>query len=124
MSDVTEFEVCKRIRSLVLMHAGQGIVYKSWADDFAIQDLRSVVERINTTVDVSGFTKAEFDELGFGTWDEETGLRLVPLWLFPFISDEVEYTAIDGDKIKGRDQMDNDHRDGFLAFGILPPSTT
>lgn len=120
MSEVSEFEVCKRIRGLVLTHAAQSIVYKSWSDEFAVSELRSVVERVNTTVDVSGFTKNQFDELGFGTWDEETGLRLIPLWLFPFISNDVEYTAIDGDKIKGRDQMDNDHRGGFLAFGILP----
>jgi hypothetical protein len=120
VSNPSEFEVTKRICKLVLKHAGEALVYKSWSDEFAIQEMRSVVDKVNTTIDVTGFSLAQCEELGFGKWEEGSNLRLIPLWLFPFLSDQVEYTAIDGDKIKGRDQMDNDHRFGCLAFGIVP----
>jgi len=124
MAEVSEFEVARRIRSLVLQHAGESMVYKSWGHTLAANNMTELPERINTTVDVSGFTKEQFDQLGFGTWDEDTPVRLIPLWLFPFIADGVEYTTIGGDKITKREQMDNDHRFGCLAFGILPANPT
>lgn len=37
-------------------------------------------------------------DLGFGKWSEESTIRLIPLWLFPFLAEEIETECIDGEK--------------------------
>ena len=38
------------------------------------------------------------DELGFGRWSEKHQCGLIPLWLMPFLADEIEVECIDGEK--------------------------
>lgn len=60
-------------------------------------------------------------DLGFGLWSEESSIYLFPLWLFPFISDDIKTVDISGNSlILKKEDMDNDQRFGCVAYGIVP----
>ncbi|UQJ95089.1 hypothetical protein IANJMKHF_00183 [Klebsiella phage CPRSA] len=61
----------------------------------------------------------ELEELNFSRWDEHSGLRLIPLWLLPYIDPEAKVLCIDGNEVLFKD-ADNDHRFGMLAYGVKP----
>ena len=63
----------------------------------------------------------QMDDLGFGGWSEENPMRLIPLWLYQFLPDEIETECIDGKKTRlKKSEMDTDNRYGMLAYSILP----
>ena len=59
--------------------------------------------------------------LGFGLWDEDSDLMLLPLWVVPFI-EPVVLTSINGKDVQFRDIYNNkdfDIRHGCIAYGII-----
>jgi hypothetical protein len=128
---MTTFEKCQAIRRMLINRAAEVMAYKNWGDDFAAKQIRNFPEELmsqNSGPDFFGIqpadlTEAEMVDLGFGKWSKETPMRLIPLWLFPFLADEMETECIDGEKktLKKAD-MDNDNRFGCLAYGVVPKS--
>ena len=128
---MTNIDKAKSIRNHMLSTAAQCWSY-NWNTEFQASELKSAATRCHTQigrVDISGFTAADCADFGFGLWSEETGLRLIPLWLFSFIENGVELTSINGEKKvvsssyndrECPDYIDNDVRFGCVAWGIVP----
>lgn len=59
-------------------------------------------------------------ELGFGRWSEEDTMRLIPLWLFPFLADEVETESLFGGTCYNKSDIDPDTtRFGIMSYGVV-----
>lgn len=128
---MTRTDKIKRIQELLANKAGQFLAYKTWPDDFCRQELNELSNEIVKQlgrVSLEGLTKDEADMLGFGRWDEESSLRLAPIWLYPFLTPGEKLHSISGDStIVGEDYtnhdatgyIDNDQRGGYLAYGVM-----
>ena len=119
------------IKSNLAKKAGEILSYSSWDDEFCRKEINELAERIIKDigrVSLAGMSSKDADAAGFGKWDEGNNLRLIPIWLYPFLTAGEELTIIDGNKtVVGEDYtnpnamgyIDNDHRFGYLAYGIL-----
>ena len=121
---MTTYENCKTLRRCIVNRAAEVMNYTNWSDDFAAKQIREIpaalLEKIGK-VNIAELTAEQMDDLGFGRWSEENPMRLIPLWLYPFLPDEIETECIDGKKsVLKKADMDNDHRFGCLAYGIWP----
>jgi len=122
----TTFEIAKHIRSIIVPRAAASMNYTNWGADFVASQIREIPEMIKKTnwfvpINPADLTEAEMRELGFGKWSKEDPMFLIPLWLFPFLPDEVDCGSISGEKrILKKSEMDNDHRFGCLAYGVVP----
>lgn len=120
---MTSFELAKVIRKAICDRAAQVFTYTSWGDDFALKEIRSIPESIKgasnfDAIDPNDFTVEELKELEFYLWNN-SNLYLMPLWMLPFIKEEVDLGCINGKRrIFRRDEIDNDERRGFLAYGV------
>lgn len=72
----------------------------------------------NNHIDWKNLTLQEAKELRFRRWEEESDLWLIPIWLYPFIPEDLELTSIGGNKGFAHN-IDTDVRFGCLAWGIL-----
>ena len=122
----TTFKTAKHIRQVIVTRAAESMNYTNWGADFVASQIREIPERIKNTdwfapINPTDLTEAEMRELGFGIWSKEDPMFLIPLWLFPFLTDEVDCGCISGEKrIYKKSEMDNDHRFGCLAYGVMP----
>jgi hypothetical protein len=125
---MNSYELCKLIRRAIVNSAAEVIAYGSWGDDFCTRQVRGIVDRVKridwfSPVDLKDLTSAEMDDLGFGVWSDENPMRLIPLWLLPFLTDEIECECINGEKsVLKKVDMDNDARFGCIAYGVTPAS--
>ena len=75
-------------------------------------------------MDFFNATADDLRSLGWGRWDEKSGLFLCPESQWSQVPDGIALTSISGDvKVKGRDHIDQDTRFGMLAYGIVPGKT-
>lgn len=121
------YDLCKLIRQTILRRTAEIMVY-NWSADFSEKRIRKIPAIFKTAkffqpIDPAKLTAEQMDDLGFKAWSEETQLRLIPLWLLPFLVDEFEAECIDGERrVFKRDELDTDHRLGCLAYGVFPTS--
>jgi len=120
------FEKCKRIRSIILRRAAEVISYK-WDAEFAVSTLGEIETNLRKKEDIglydiqpSDLTATEMEELDFGKWTETSEMMLIPLWLFPYLADNIIVNCIDGTTVMKKSEMDNDNRFGCLAYGVTP----
>lgn len=125
---MTTYEKCCAIRHLILTRAAEVVTYLNWDAEFVAKHLREqateLIER-NPELKLNAIqpcelTSNECDELQFGRWSKEDPMRLIPLWLFPFLAEDIKVACIDGSTTISKQQMDDDHRGGYLAYGVLP----
>lgn len=126
---MTTFEKCCAIRRMILNRAAEVMAYEKWSEELATGKIRNFPKDLaeqKTGKDYFGIqpakmTDKQLEELGFGRWSKKTPMRLIPLWLMPFLADEIDVECIDGEKklIKKSD-MDKDNRFGCLAYGVIP----
>jgi len=118
------YATCKKVRQIILRHAAEVMNYKNWGHKFAAKRIRELPEFIlqhTGKINIAELTAEQMEDLGFERWSEETPMRLIPLWLFPFLPDELNVECIDGTRLRMKvADMENDHRFGCLAYGILP----
>lgn len=121
------YELCQNYRRIILNRAAEVMNYTSWDFEFCTKQIREIPEFLKekegfALIDPNDLTEDQMKDLGFGLWSEENPIRLIPLWLFPFLKDEFSAGSI-GDEpatmIK-KSEMDNDHRFGCLAYGVIP----
>lgn len=100
----------------------EGLVYDNWSDEFKAKENKEAAakmyEELKKHIDFTTLTKEEARELRFGAWDEESDLRLFPLWLVPIIPEGLPVTSISGSTQPYHKGMDNDIRMGCVAYGI------
>lgn len=126
---MTTFEKCKAIRSVILRRAAEVMAYTNWNAEFAAsviinipKDLMSKsVENDFINLDPSDLTMEEMKDLDFGVWSKDQPFRLIPLWLFPFLTENLYVCDFEGVFSHVRkSELDNDNRFGCIAFGVLP----
>jgi hypothetical protein len=125
---LTTFEKVKAIRRSLLTRVGESLSYESWSNDFRLTNIQDIHKTLKKWEEESGSFKIdptdlsfeEMIELGFGSWSEESPMRLIPIWLFPFLADEFESESISGSKHSKLSEIDNDHRFGCLTYGVVP----
>ncbi len=121
-----EYEKCRAIRNYMVTRIAEIINY-DWGAEFSYEQAKEVPDKIVDsygTVDITQLTDEQMEELGFGKWSDKTPIRLIPLWLYPFLPEEIEIQSIGGESKLKKEDMDNDHRFGCLAYGIKPKDKT
>lgn len=99
--------------------------YDCWSDTFCRKQLKEADEiflaEIKNHIDWENLTEEDCKELRFGRWDEESGVYLIPLYLFPIIPIGLKVYSINGEEIvNDGTNLDNDTRFGCVAYGIKP----
>ena len=125
---LTTFQKANAIRRSILIRVGESLSYKTWSNDFRLTNIEDIHKTLEKWEEESGSLKIdptdlsfeEMIELGFGSWSEENPMRLIPIWLLPFLADEFKSESISGSKHSKLSEIDNDHRFGCLAFGVVP----
>lgn len=126
---MTTFEKCCTIRRLLMNRTAEVMVYKSWSEGFAtrqIRDTPAALEQMQGGAELSGInpadmTDSQLEDLGFCRWCDETPMRLIPLWLYPFLAESLAVECVDGGtKVLKKSEMDTDNRFGCLAYGVTP----
>lgn len=122
--DMTTYQKAKSIRSFIINKAAEAMCYESWTPEYCTTNIREIpakaLEKFGP-LNIELLTESQMKELGFGKWDEKSQGNLIPLWLFPFLLEEIVTECIDGEKsILKKSEMDDDHRFGYLAYSVLP----
>lgn len=127
MDEYTTYELCRYLRNLIVIRAADVMNYTNWSDDFAVKYMRDLIEKLRalpyfTPVQPAELTTEQMDDLGFGCWTSDSPTRLIPLWLYPFLADEVLLGNVVNGKpgVLKKAEMDTDQRGGCLAYGVLP----
>lgn len=118
---LTVYQQCVNLRHYVLKRAAEVMNYP-WDDKFIAACIKEIYPASKIkTVDITKLTAQQMDELGFGRWSANDTMRLIPLWLYPWLPEVMETKCIDGkvQTLKKAD-MDTDNRYGYLAYGINP----
>ena len=138
LNENTNYVIAATIRQRILYGVSAPMVYKSWGFAYGMQTLAEQLERLSKVglVDVTKLDVEHLDALDFGHWSDEPddparGLRVIPVWLYPFLKPGQTLTSIDGSTtVVGENYteyaddnpgyIDNDNRGGFLAYGVIP----
>lgn len=125
-------EMMGRIGNNLMNTIQMGLTYEQWGKEFSYEEVIRSYERIKdqakeivgNPVDLSD---EDLKNLGFKKWDEDSEIRLIPIWAYDLIPDGTELTSIGGSKtVKGTNEIDLDVRFGCIAYGFVPkaPETT
>ena len=129
---MTTYDKCRTIRRMIVNRAAEVMAYKTWSEEFSTQEIRALPKELAESkngkkyfsIQPAEMTDSQLEELGFRKWSDETPMRLIPLWLMPFLAEEIETECIDGEKrLTKKSEMDNDNRFGCLAYGVKPMDT-
>ncbi|AIK68117.1 hypothetical protein CPTMiller_00181 [Citrobacter phage Miller] len=126
MSKPTTFQICQMIMLATATRAAEPIAYSSWDYEFAIKHIRDLPNRLIgspdfSPVDPNELTLEEMKNLGFRKWSDKTNLMLIPLYLLPYLKEGITVIDISDEQYYFfREEADNDHRMGLLAFGVVP----
>lgn len=118
------FTLCDGIRRNILLRASETIQYNSWSDEFCRKQMLGMVDMLKSreydNIDPTLLSYQEMDDLGFGRWNGNSPMRLIPLWLLPFLIDQFFCADISGKMcMRKKTDIDNDHRGGMLAYGVF-----
>ena len=119
------YELCNLIKDAIIRRTAEVIVYTNWSDEFALSQIREIPDWIKQSehfepVQPSELTASQCDSLGFGKLSVDSPQWLIPLWLLPFLAEEIKLNSIDGKTIQLKSEMDTDTRYGSLAYGVTP----
>lgn len=119
---MTHFEEASAIANYLLKLMGTQMVYKP--DDY--RPIDSAIENIKASndyfdIDLTKLSEQELIELRFSLWDKESKNYLIPLWIFPFLTEVLTVTDINGKtETLSKSKLDLDNRFGYLAYGVIP----
>ena len=119
------YEKCKAIQAGILRMAAEPMCYDKWSPEFVKSQILEIPSRLESIgfVDPNNLTENEMQNLGFGVWSKDDPIRLIPLWLYPFLAARFKAKCIDGEEREfSKSEIDNDNRFGFLAYGVVPKS--
>lgn len=118
------------IQRCFLLPTAEALNYSSWSEEFKKQNLqRSIVHSKQHLASFIDLTDQEAELLGFSLWSKDFPMRLIPLWLYDYLTpgekvfciNEKEETIHEDYRDKSSPHyIDNDHRGGMLAYGFFP----
>lgn len=127
---MSDFEKAKNLKTYYANKLSEIFCY-GWSDQLckseALAAKSEALDEIGT-INLSDLSKDQLFQLGFSAWDD-SGLMLIPLWLYCHLPSGLELTSIGGDKVKVSDgyskresdsYIDNDVRYGCIAYGFIP----
>lgn len=131
-----DFKTASMIRINLLQAVAAPMVYRSWDFGYKLKNLGQHLGEIPNLgrVNILNLDREHLDALDFGLWTDEQddpvcGLRLIPLWLYPYLRPGQVLTSISGDHVTVGEYytdpdkpgyVDNDNRGGYLAYGVIP----
>ena len=122
------YEKCFGLRRIILNRAAEVMNYDNWNDEFVAQAMKTILEDIKEMEDGDEvfdiqpceLVENEMRELGFRVWKDDNPMWLIPLWLYPFLAEDIKTEGINGKKHSKKSEIDNDSRSGCLAYGVIP----
>lgn len=148
--EYTDFEKAVLVRRNMATVSAEIAMYDRWPVEYSVKEIRSRNQKLVDHcrgISVMAFTQDQCDALDFSKWSDDSELRLIPVWLYPHLRYGDRLTCIDGStvtvakgyhnmpdaqiervetagggsqKVDGYTYIDNDHRFGALAYGIIP----
>ena len=122
---MSDYEFLLQVRQAIINRAAEVFCYK-WATDFSSERIKEIPSVFSKSegfrkVDPNEMTKEQLVDLGFQKWDEDSGLMLIPLYIYPFLKDEIMCGSISDicPRLIKVSEIDIDHRFGCLAYGIF-----
>ena len=133
--------ISNRIVSCIAQVAVEGHLYKEdWGDEYRAKKIDETINNLENnpaltmTADmINSASRIELNEIGFSCWSTEPNkenkvLMLIPITLKPYIDKDLDVYSInqednDNPKSVKFGIVDDDHRMGFLAFGVLVDAT-
>ena len=122
---MSDYEFLLQVRQAIINRAAEVFCYK-WATDFSSERIKEIPDVFSKSeyfrkVDPNEMTKEQLVDLGFQEWDEESGLLLIPLYVYPFLKDEIMCGSISDtySRLIKVSEIDIDQRFGCLAYGIF-----
>lgn len=118
------YELCKRIRNLYVITAAEILNY-DWNSAFCKKRIKSIEKNIKHQeeyfdINPAELTEKQMIELDFKKWKVDDKAYLIPLYLFPFLSNKIKTSCIDNSNYYLKENMDTDHRYGCIAYKIMP----
>lgn len=127
MSSITTYDICHYIRKRMLSLIGNVLVYGNTDAMQVYEDICTLKQHIECVdgyfpPDPNNLTDDEAQELGFGKWSDDSDLRLIPVYLVPFMPPQFSGRHIDEDKDTTivMSAVDTDSRFGCVSFGVIP----
>ena len=122
---MSDYDFLLMVRHAIINRAAEVFCY-NWGADFSSERIKEIQDVFSKSeyfrkVDPNELTIDQLVDLGFQKWDEESGLMLIPLYVYPFLKDEIVCGSIsdkEASLIKVSD-IDTDHRFGCLAYGVF-----
>lgn len=99
---MTDYEKLRNIRRYIVNIAAEVYTYTNWSSEFAAEQITKIPNSgrgICDNVDISELTAEQMKDLGFGKMDENSKSFLIPLWVLPFLREEIKTSCIDGSTI-------------------------
>ena len=122
---MSDYEFLLMVRQAIVNRAAEVFCY-SWSADFSserIKEIPSVFSKSDyfRKVDPNEMAVDQLDNLGFQKWDEDSGLMLIPLYVYPFLKDEIMCGSISDKEacLMKTSDIDTDNRFGCLAYGVF-----
>ena len=124
MPNPTIFEDLRHLQNVLLNRMAELQNYaQSWGSEFSFKYIQEIPKAYQSfRFDPNQLTLDEMSSLGFRRWDE-SGLQLIPLWLFPYIQPGSVITDIFGITSTFSGREDKDNRFGLLSFGVVPKAS-
>ena len=122
---MSDYEFLLMVRRAIVNRAAEVFCY-NWDNAFSSKRIKEIPDVFSKSdyfrkVDPNEMTVDQLDNLGFQKWDDESGLMLIPLYVYPFLKDEFmcgSISDIAARNIKASD-IDTDNRSGCLAYGVF-----
>lgn len=98
--------------------------YEEWSATFLFEELDRLTKDLRikfgvvTKEELEQLTPEEITSLGFGLWDEQSGLYLIPISHLPLLDEDMPVVSIGCEKGVLK-LVDKDVRYGLLAWGIV-----
>lgn len=122
------FEILNDIRQGLANRIIKCNTRTDWSDDFKLNTIQSIVTDYKDYIDglpfkpdITLLTTDELKLLGFERWSEDTGLMLVPIWVYNFI-EPTNGIGVDGADVIIDDKLDPkaSRFGGCMSCGIIP----
>ena len=122
---MSDYEFLLMVRRTIINRAAEVFCY-CWNPYSSFKRIKEIPDVFSKSgcfrkVDPNEMTKEELVNLGFKKWDEDSGLMLIPLYVYPFLKDEIMCGSISDicARLIKVSEIDTDHRFGCLAYGVF-----
>ena len=122
---MSDYEFLLMVRQAIVNRAAEVFCY-SWDNTSSSKRIKEIPDVFSKSdyfrkVDPNEMTVDQLDNLGFQKLDEDSGLMLIPLYIYPFLKDEIMCGSISDicSRLIKVSEIDIDHRFGCLAYGVF-----